>query len=96
MIDIDSKYLAKKFFDVLGAVLRIVARTPVTHSDIEEAVRSELHHAAIMVLVRLWNREQNVFGGVCHVRITRRYPVFGDDRRAIGPAGVVHIETPIR
>ena len=57
-IHVDAQDLAEQLADVLSTVARIVARAAVTHSDVEESIRPERQHAAIVVGERLRDHEE--------------------------------------
>ncbi len=58
-IDVDSQDLAEQLVGILGAVLRIAARAAIAHADVEETIRSERNHAAIVVGVGLRDGQED-------------------------------------
>ena len=79
-IHVDAENLAEQLVDVLRAVAGIVARAAVAHPDVEEAVRAELHHAAVVVREGLRDHEEHGLGRVRDVGIRRGGAIFRDHR----------------
>ena len=81
--------------EVLRAVARIAAAATVAHADVQEPVRAERDHAAVVVLERLGDPHQTASAcGVGDVTIARDAEL--RDHRGAGAVGVVDEEPPVR
>ncbi len=90
------KDLAEEVVRVLGAVARVVSRSAVAEGDVEKAVVTELDHAAVVVLERLGDHQQDPLGvRIGDVDARGRPLIFGDHGRAVGYPRVVHEEPSV-
>jgi hypothetical protein len=95
MVDVEPEHLAQQVFDVLGVIVRVIPRAAVAHPDIQEAVRTELDHASIVIGKGLRDDKEDGFLGVGGIGIGGGHLVFGHDGRAVRLARIVHEEPPV-
>ena len=59
MVHIDAEDFSEQLVDVLRKIVRIIAATAITHSDVEIVVGAEFDHAAIVIHKRLWDDQKD-------------------------------------
>ncbi|TKS62052.1 MAG: hypothetical protein EWM73_02858 [Nitrospira sp.] len=79
---------------ILRAIARIAGPPSVTKTDIQVSVRSERHHPAIMIGIRLLDDHEH---SLIPRSRTRRAatPILRHDRGAIRSSRVIHKESPV-
>src|SRR6185369_1124466 len=69
VVDVDSKYLAKKTIDVLSPIPRVIPGTAIAHRNIKESVRSKFDHSSVVIGERLLDSQNYSFRRISHVGI---------------------------
>src|SRR5439155_11900331 len=90
-VDVDPEDLAEKGVQALGSVSRVARRTAIAHPGVEEPVRTERDVAAVVIDVRLGDREHPPAGEGHAGRGGWRQAAFVDGRGP-GQIGEVDVE----
>ena len=95
LVDVDAQHLAEQGVGRLRVALRVVGVAAVAHADVEVAVRAELQLPAVVVGVRLGDRQEDGFAErVGAVTVERRHVVPRHDGLS-RTVGVVHEEETV-